>query len=458
VEQSAILYPYQRQYIDDASRFKIAMFARQTGKTFTSTLEIAADLVACELAKKRTRWVILSRGERQAKEAMDEGLKLHLRAMGAAFEAYESEFRLADNTTVKALEVVGKHGGRVTALPASPDTARGFSANVFLDEFAFHADSRKIWQALFPVISKPGLRLRVVSTPNGKGNKFYELMTDEKGAWSKHVVDIYRAVADGLPRDIDELRAGCGDEDTWAQEYELQWLDEASAWLPWDMINAVEHDHAGLPEHYAGGPVCVGVDIGRRNDLFVIWVLELVGDVLWTREIIARRRVSFAEQDDLLDGVFRRYNVMRCCMDQTGMGEKPVEDAQRRHGTSRVEGVLFTGANKLTLATVGKEAFEDRRIRIPLGDRPLREDLHKLQKTSSPTGAPRFVAESDASGHADRAWACFLACNAAAEPAAPIECLTARNERSALEPEAESLRRLPENDAGFRSALKDVTL
>jgi phage FluMu gp28-like protein len=178
----------------------------------------------------------------------------------------------------------------------------------------------------------------------------------------------------------------------------------------------VEHDHAGIPANYTGGPVFVGVDIGRRNDLFVIWVLELVGDVLWTREIIARKRISFAEQDAELDSVFSRYHVVRCDMDQTGMGEKPVEDAQRRHGTSRVEGVLFTSANKLTLASIGKQTFEDRRIRIPLGDTPLREDLHKLQKTSSPTGAPRFVADSDASGHADRAWACFLACNAAVRP------------------------------------------
>jgi phage FluMu gp28-like protein len=423
---AAVLYPYQRRYIDDKSRFKIAMFARQTGKTFTSTLEIAEDFVACELRKQRTRWVILSRGERQAKEAMDEGLKLHLQAIGAAFDAFDTDFRLADSTTVKALEVVGKHGSRVTALPASPDTARGFSANVFLDEFAFHADSRKIWQALFPVISRPGLRLRVVSTPNGKGNKFYELMTEEYGSeaksgiWSKHVVDIYKAVADGLPRDIEELKTGCGDSDTWAQEYELQWLDEASAWLPWELINAVEHDQAGLPANYAGGPVYLGVDIGRRNDLFVLWVLEQVGDVLWTREIIARKRISFAEQDALLDEAFRRYRVLRCCMDQTGMGEKPVEDAQRRHGTSRVEGVLFTSANKLTLATAGKETFEDRRIRIPLGDAALREDLHKLQKTASPTGAPRFVAESDSSGHADRAWACFLACNAAVAVKAPM--------------------------------------
>jgi phage FluMu gp28-like protein len=413
------LYPYQRRWVQDESRFKIAMFARQCGKTFTSTLEIVLDCMKAEAAGQRRRWVILSRGERQAREAMNEGVKLHLRAMQAGFAEYEQPF----DASVRSLEVELPGGSRITALPANPDTARGFSASVLLDEFAFHQDGRAIWKALFPVISKPGLRLRVISTPNGKGNKFYELMTGRDDGWARHSTDIYQAVTDGLPRDIEELKRGAGDPDLWAQEFELQWLDEASAWLSYELIASVEHDLAGLPEHYGGGPCFVGVDIGARNDLYVVWVLEQVGDVLWTREIIARRRISFAEQDALLDDVFRRYRVLRACMDQTGMGEKPVEDAQRKHGSSRVEGVLFTSPNKLALATVGKAAFEDRRIRIPEGDGVLRADLHKLKRETGPTGTPRFVAESDSAGHADRTWACFLACSAASGTHAPIDYL-----------------------------------
>ncbi len=411
MERNVLFHPYQVRWLENESRFKIAMFARQTGKSFTTTYEIARDCQLAELEGRKARWVVLSRGERQAKEAMDEGVKPHCKAMGSIIKASEYDWN-GGEARYRALEVEFPGGSKITALPANPDTARGFSANCFLDEFAFHADSRKIWSALFPVISK-GWKLRVVSTPNGKGNKFYDLMTTESGVWYRQTTDIYQAVADGLPRNIEELRAGCGDEDAWAQEFELKWLDEASAWLPYELISGCEHELAGQPDRYAGGPCYVGVDIAARNDLFVIWVAEAVGDVYWTREIIARRRVSFAEQDELLDDVFRRYRVLRCCMDQTGMGEKPVEDAQRRHGTSRVEGVLFTGANKLTLATLGKEAFEDRKIRIPLGDAALKADLHKLQKVAGPTGTPRFVAESDSTGHADRTWACFLALSAA---------------------------------------------
>lgn len=291
------LYPYQKRWLTDPARFAVGMFARQTGKTFTTTLAVALECVQAELEGRRTRWVILSRGERQAKEAMEAGIKLHLAAIGVVFQAHEYEWEPGIN----ALEVTLPGGSRITALPANPDTARGFSANVMLDEFAFHADSRKIWAALFPVISA-GWKLRVVSTPNGKGNKFYELMTDSglDAVWSRHSVDIYQAVADGLPRNIEELRLGINDADAWAQEYELKWLDEASAWLPYDLIDGCEHRAAGDPTHYQGGPCFVGVDIAARNDLFVIAVLESVGDVLWTRELIIRRRVKFSEQDALL--------------------------------------------------------------------------------------------------------------------------------------------------------------
>lgn len=403
------LYAYQRRWFTDRSRFKLGKFARQTGKTFATTLEIVDDCYAAAIAGRRERWVILSRGERQAKEAMDEGVKRHARAYDLALAEHDHDWRGSDGS-YRALEVELPRGSRITALPANPDTARGFSASVFLDEFAFHRDSSAIWRALFPVISA-GHRLRITSTPNGKSGKFYELDTAEDSAWSRHVVDIYQAVADGLPRDIAELRRAIADEDAWQQEFELVYLDEASAWLPYELITACEDPDAGDPALYAGGVCFVGVDIGRRRDLTVIAVLEQVGDVLWLRERVELSRATFADQAAALDEVMRRYRVGRACMDQTGMGEAVVEAAQRRYG-SRIEGVLFTGPVKLVMATRGKEAFEDRTIRIPEGDVALRADLHRLRKVAGPTGAPRFVADTG-EDHADRTWAIFLAVNAA---------------------------------------------
>ncbi|WP_229002018.1 hypothetical protein [Rhizobium sp. AB2/73] len=168
----------------------------------------------------------------------------------------------------------------------------------------------------------------------------------------------------------------------------------------------IDPDHNSL-----GDPTPV---IGRREDLHVIYVWEQIGDVLWERERIEQKRATFAAMDEAFDDVMTRYRVGRACIDQTGMGEKVVEDAQARYG-SRVEGVLFTGPNKLIMATRGKERFEDRTVRIKMGDQKLRADLHKLRKVASATGAPRFVAERD-EDHADRTWAAFLGIHAADGP------------------------------------------
>ena len=423
------LYPYQRTWVGDQARYKIARFCRQSGKTFSTTLEIVTSVLDAAAAGCRERWVILSRGERQAREAMDEGIKRHAQAFQAAFSEHSYDWQGA-GATYRADEVVMPGGSRITALPANPDTARGYSANVFLDEFAHHQDSRAIWAALFPVVSRPRLKLRIASTPNGITNKFHEIFTATDSVWSRHSADIHQAVADGLPRDIAELRRALNDDDIWAQEYELQWLDEASAWLPLQLIMSCEDESAGRPDLYDGGPCYIGVDIGTRRDLYVIWVCEQVGDVLWTREIIARQRISFAEQDQLLREVFARYRVVRCCIDQTGMGEKPVEDATMEFGAHRIEGITFTQPTKLTLATQGKSIMESARIRFPLEDFQLRSDLHKLRRIPSATGAPRFVADADGSGHADRAWACFLAVNAAADPIPTIEFMSTHHRRT----------------------------
>ena len=89
------------------------------------------------------------------------------------------------------------------------------------------------------------------------------------------------------------------------------------------------------------------------------WVLEFVGDVAWTRDVVELKNASFAEQDDNLDELVERYRPSRIAMDQTGMAEKPVEDAQRRYGTQRVGGVLMTPAVRLKLAGSLKRRVED---------------------------------------------------------------------------------------------------
>jgi len=63
---------------------------------------------------------------------------------------------------------------RIIGLPANPDTARGYTGHIVLDEFAFHGDAHKIYAACFPIITR-GYSIEVISTPNGTAGKFYEI-------------------------------------------------------------------------------------------------------------------------------------------------------------------------------------------------------------------------------------------------------------------------------------------
>lgn len=162
------------------------------------------------------------------------------------------------------------------------------------------------------------------------------------------------------------------------------------------------------------------MDIAARGDLSVIAVLEDVGaGVLALREMQVMRGESFAAQLARLDAVFRAYRVARCCIDQTGMGEMPVQEAQRRHGQYRVAGVLFTAPAKLDMAVALKDRLQARRLLMPHvhGDArdALIDDLRAVRMEPGAGGVPKLLADRDGSGHADRFWALALACAAAGE-------------------------------------------
>ena len=152
--------------MEDSSRLKVVVKARQTGYSFAASVR-----AFLECLKKKTTWIFLSKGERQSKLLMEK-VNDHLKAAGIAAEYYESSF--LEGTLTKQLEVRFPNGSVIYGLPANPDTARGYSGNVTLDEFAFHADSEKIYAALFPTITR-GYCIEVISTPNGQQGKFYEI-------------------------------------------------------------------------------------------------------------------------------------------------------------------------------------------------------------------------------------------------------------------------------------------
>ena len=395
------LLPYQQRWCNDKSRFKIANKARQIGYSFGSTYEVVEDCLA-----RRCKWYSLSPGERQAKEAL-ETAATHAMAFKAAVKLISEDLHF-EGERFSALTLELPNGSKVSGLPANPRTARGSSGNLVLDEFAHHQDPRGIWRAIAPLITR-GFRVLVLSTPNGKQGKFYELWTHGGATWSRHQVDIYQAVAEGLAVDIDELREFVGNDDDWAQEYECKFLDEAHAWIPYDLIDASESDEASivLPSDFRPtGPCFFGFDVGRKRDLSVQIVLEKVMDLMVMRQLLVMPKTRFREQLEAADAVMPYGS--RGAVDATGMGGPIAEDLQERWGESRIEAVTFNNSIKEQMASKLRKLYEDKRIRNPR-DPELRADIHSIRRMVTAAGNFRFDAERSDNGHADRFWAQALA-------------------------------------------------
>ncbi len=76
--------------------------------------------------------MLLSAGERQSAELMQK-VRQHCQALAIAHE-YVGD-RYFARTTFRQLEVTLPNGVRIIGLPANPQTARGFTGDVLLDEF-----------------------------------------------------------------------------------------------------------------------------------------------------------------------------------------------------------------------------------------------------------------------------------------------------------------------------------
>lgn len=414
------LLPYQLEDVESEARFRWNCWARQTGKSFTKSLR----RIIRGLLRGRNQ-VFLSAGERQSRELMEKA-RMHCQALKIATEFRQSDY--FRGMTCKMLEIRLPGKIRIVGLPANPATARGFTADVFLDEFAMHEHDREIWAAMFPTLLRGEGELDVASTPHGRSNLFYQLM--ENARFSKSVVTLPEAIAQGLRADEQEIRAAMSDDMLYRQEFLCEFLDEATAFLTLAQIGKCVDPGliaAGEPGELMQETrdLYVGVDIGRHRDLTVLWVLAAESGQLVTVGVIERAAAPFRDQFDVLCELLSHPRVRRCCIDAGGLGMQLAEDATARFGSHRVEGIQFTAAVKSQLAGQLRIAVEAGRIRIPPDER-IRGDWHSVERVVSAGGHFRLAAPRQDGSHADRFWAAALAVHAAGQEAGRAEVLAAR--------------------------------
>lgn len=427
------LFEYQERWLDDPAQFKIYAKSRQIGISFVEALDVAERLAAVP----QTSWFYLSIKQDRANEAIAYMAK-HCEAIGYATKiaTEPNPFHEAEHLS-RILRL--PNGSFAWGLPANPTTARGASGNVTLDEFAHQKAAAEIWRAVSP-ITLWGYHLHVISSPNGKQGPYYDRWTNgglydvehlaqlarngeplpSEDGWSRHWTDIHMAHAAGHPVDIEMVRNTlCRTEDDWLQEFCCAFLDEATAWLPFELIDgqmqlaqrygAAMHWGDWDPRRGIAGPLYGGYDVGRFHHPSCLYLLERGRIAYPTRKVEMLRNTSFEMQRKIVFEAIEKCS--KFAIDATGIGAQLAEEAVKRFGANRVIAYKFTAESKAKLAASGKRALEQGLTILP-NDPELRDDFHSIQRSYATSGQVHFGAPSGGREHGDRFWAYCLALRA----------------------------------------------
>jgi len=430
--------PYQEDWIADEAPFKLYEKSRRIGATYSTSYRAFRK---CLLRQNFTQWVS-SRDLLTAKEFITDYVARWCKLANIAASGLTGEdLRVFDEAkNIKAFVVeFPMTNSRIVSLSSTPEVFAGKGGDVLLDEVDLHDDPGALIDMAMPCTTWGG-QLEAVSAYKVDGSPasvFARLCADAKGAnpmhASFHRTTILDAVAQGFvecvnratsqnwTRDdfLTNLRARCRTESAWQSQYLCNPQDDGGALLTYGLIGGCETDAAALQAHRdPAAPAFLGIDVGRKHDLTVFWLLRRIGDVMWTDRIQCYSQTMFRDQLDAASALIRDARVTRCCIDSTGIGAMLAEELQRTFGQYTVEAVQFTNPVKLDLGMPMLQAFQDRAVRIP-NDHVIREDLHKVRKTATAAGNVRLEAESDEAGHADRFWALALALHAG-HNAAPV--------------------------------------
>lgn len=431
---------FQLALWSDDSTFRIENKSRQIAWSWAIAADALADAL---LAERDSIFVSINLEEAKDKIRYARGILDNLHIGGLPKLTRDSQFSLEfDN------------GARLSSLPAKAPRGRA-RANVYLDEFAHVQFDRQIYTAALPVISKGG-RLRIGSSPLGASGVFWEVFDQKLRAYpgynrrSTPWWEIYsfctdvreaRTQAPALETGQrverygnERIRAICSNmpEDDFRQEYEAQFVDEASAWITWDEIRAAQTVPPECWSARAKGRLTpevfeaidaaltarmhnkiessfsVGVDIGRTlnaTEIFIVGVSTTNQYPL--RAMITLEDMEYDDQLSVLMYINQKLPISAMLIDRNGIGNNLAENVARAY-PARVEPVNFTNATKVQWATDAKMLIQQRRTPLPV-DRDLSYQIHSIKRTVTASKNLVFDTERNEKHHADKFWAWALA-------------------------------------------------
>ena len=435
---------HQIAFLNKTERFAIDVKARQIAWSFTAALDAVCDGVV----EPNTPHIFVSITLDEAREKV--------RYAKSIVDA----FRPSDDWPIDALptlvrdsltELEFDNGSRLISHPCRPPRGKA-RARIYLDEMAHYKSGldREIYTAALPATVRGDGYIRIGSSPLGASGLFWEIATESMRRYPgykrrvipwwhvRHLCKDIKTAKQVAPDLTTKQRVYAFGTDAliaifensfiedFQQEHECAWVDEATAWISWEVIQQNQDDNllwwhaenlddayhmlAEVQQAIARGKIesvfVGGIDVGRKHDLteFVIVGRDRRG-VLPIRFCISLNNVEFDKQQALFWRIITALPFTVVLIDQNGIGMQLAENLSR---TGRAAGVDFTGPNKELFAVEARIQAERKNTPLPQ-DRDLAYQIHSIKKMVTAAKHNRFDTERNEKHHADKFWGWSLA-------------------------------------------------
>jgi uncharacterized protein YjcR len=334
----------------------------------------------------------------------------------------------------------GKPWAELRFLSTNSSTAQGHHGHVYIDEYFWIRDFEKLNTVASAMATHKKWRKTYFSTPSAVSHQAYPFWSGEKFRNGKHksakdpwpsakeiaagarcpdgqwrqIITILDAIAGGCDRfDLEQLQLEF-DGDKFEQLFMCKFIDstQSAFSLPdlercySDLSLWTDYD-ADDPRPFGNSPVWIGYDPSRtRDDASCVVVAPPLegGGKFRILEKHSWRGQSFKYQAEQVKKLTERFNVQHIGIDTTGIGYGVFDLV--RDFYPRATSIHYSLETKNTLVLKAQDTIQGSRIEWDAGWNDIAQAFLTIKRGTTGGGQVTYSASrTDASGHADIAWA-----------------------------------------------------
>ena len=214
----AVLLPYQQRWLADDSKIKFCEKSRRVGLSWASAAGAALD-AAVTPGGMDVYYIGYNK-------IMAETFIKDCAFWSKSFQLFASEvnelFIEDEDNDILAYRIRFASGFQILALSSKPENLRSRKGKIIIDEAAFHPDFEELIKAALAIPLIWGGKLEVISTHNGLGsgfNQMIEAIRRGEKDHSLHTIDFREAISEGLYQRICLIN-----NEKWSVEKEFEWI------------------------------------------------------------------------------------------------------------------------------------------------------------------------------------------------------------------------------------------